>query len=108
MTKDPLDANLQLIADNIDEIEVTDNAEDADVLVCPLATKPLFLPDNLVAHCAKCFRLVQHRPHVPKTPEKLCTDCAKKSIAENKGSELMITKESVDDIVMEIKKKVTN
>jgi hypothetical protein len=108
MKDDALDANLQLIADNIDEIEIADNGEDADILVCPLATKPLFLPDNLVAHCAKCFRLVQHRPHVPKIPEKLCTDCAKKSIAENKGSELMITKQSLDDIVMEIKKKVVS
>jgi hypothetical protein len=106
--KDPLDANLQLIADHIDEIEVTDNGEDADVLVCPLATTPLLVANNLVAHCAKCFRLVQHRPHVPKTPQKLCTDCAKKSIAENKGSELMITKESLDDVIREIKKKVTN
>ena len=104
--KDPLDANLQLLADHIDEIEVSDNPEDADVLVCSLVTKPLLMADNLVAHCSKCFRLVQHRPHVPRTPQKLCTDCARKSIKKDDDPKLFITKDSLDEIVSGIKKKV--
>lgn len=106
--KAPLEKNLQLLADHIDEIEVADNPEDADILVCSLVTKPLLLPDNLVAHCSKCFRLVQHRPHVPRTPERLCTDCATKSIKKDTDAHLFITKQSLDEIISEISKKVRN
>jgi|SRR6187402_1726395 len=106
--KDPLEKNLQLIADNIDEIEISDDPESADILVCSLVTKPLMLPDNLVAHCSRCFRMVQHRPHVPKTPMKLCSDCATKSIKKDDSPRLFITKDSLDEIVSQIKKKVTN
>ena len=106
--KDPLEKNLQLIADNIDKMEISDDPESADILVCPLVTQPLMLPDNLVAHCSKCFRLVQHRPHVPKMPVKLCTDCATKSIKKDDDPRLFITQQSVDEIVSQIKKRVTN
>ena len=106
--KDSFEKSLQLIVDNIDQIEISEDPESADILICPLASKPLLMPDNLVAHCSKCFRLVQHRPHVPKTPQKLCVDCAKKSIKKDDDPRLFITKDSIDDIVSQIKKKVTN
>ena len=106
--KDPLESNLQLLADNIDSIEIADDPEEADILVCSLVTKPLMLPDNLVAHCSKCFRLVQHRPHIPRMPQKLCTDCATKAITKDVDARLFITQQSLDEIVSEIRKKVRN
>jgi hypothetical protein len=50
---------------------------DADFIVCVLATDPLMLPDNRINVCCKCFRAIQHRPHVPVMPKKVCFECIK-------------------------------
>ena len=49
-----------------------DNAEDTDASVCCLITNLLIPADNLVVHCSICFRMIQFRPDVPKTPRKVC------------------------------------
>ena len=45
-------------------------------MVCRRLTSPLLLPDNLIDLCSKCGEAIQHRPHVPKRPPKICDDCA--------------------------------
>jgi hypothetical protein len=58
------------------EIDDECNAEHADVLVCARLTQPLIMPDNAIGICDQCGEAVQHRPHVPKQPRKLCLVCA--------------------------------
>jgi hypothetical protein len=60
-------------------IEIADSdaeAELADALICARLTSPLLLPDNLIDLCSKCGEAIQHRPHVPKRPPKICLECA--------------------------------
>lgn len=52
-----------------------DNAEHADLLVCARLTTPLLMPDNRIGFCCKCGEAIQHRPHVPKSPYKMCCEC---------------------------------
>lgn len=74
---------IKYLSEHPDEIEIVDEnfGEQAAIVVCRLATSPLMMPDNLVATCTKCFRMVQFRPHAPKTPPKVCDECASKEIA---------------------------
>ena len=72
-----------------------DNAEDADVLICCLITNPLILPDNLVGHCSTCYRRIQFRPNVPKTPRKVCEECAPVITADDK---YIVTEKTTDDL----------
>jgi len=54
----------------------TEEAEEADVMVCMPWTIPPILPDNQRAKCGVCGHIVQHRPNVPKRPMRVCVDCA--------------------------------
>jgi hypothetical protein len=36
----------------------------------------MYLPDNVVSHCARCFCLTQHRPDIPPHLQKICVECA--------------------------------
>jgi hypothetical protein len=53
-----------------------DEAESADFVVCVLATDQTPFTDNVFAFCCKCDVKVQHRPHAPKAPKKICMACA--------------------------------
>ena len=88
----------------LESLEVADG-EDADCLVCRLHTTPLQLPDNLVGHCARCFRMIQYRPHAPKTPEKVCDDCAVKGMAKDGDVRIQITEASLADLRAILAKK---
>lgn len=60
-------------------IEVRSQAEceQADFVVCCLRSKdPGAFTDNLVGSCTVCGREIVYRPHVPKTPPKICMECA--------------------------------
>ena len=60
-------------------IEIVDDeaeAEAADIVVCRRLTSPLLMHDNLIDLCSKCGEAIQHRPHVPKRPPKVCDQCA--------------------------------
>ena len=49
-----------------------------DVVVCCRWSEgePLLMPGNLIADCAwGCGHKVQHRPHVPAAPAKVCIPC---------------------------------
>ena len=80
-----------------------DNAEDADVLVCCVITDPLILPDNLVGHCSTCYRRIQFRPNVPKTPRKVCEECAPKEITADE--KFIVTEKTMDDLAEFIRNK---
>lgn len=59
------------------KFEITDDVEGVELFVAPLFTVPLYLPDNKVALCCKCFRSVQHRPDpVIAGLKKICIECA--------------------------------
>lgn len=51
------------------------DAEKADAVGCAPATIPLYYADNVTCPCAHCGVLLQHRPHMPMRPPKLCLDC---------------------------------
>jgi hypothetical protein len=58
------------------EIDDDGNGEHADAVVCVRLTQPLIMPDNVIGLCAECGEAIQHRPHVPKQPRKICMECA--------------------------------
>lgn len=94
-----------------DEIEVVSDgeaAEQADVTICRLMTVPLLLPDNLVASCSECRRLIQFRPHAPKTPRRLCDECAGPIVAremKDKDFRALITERTVADVAALLRRK---
>jgi hypothetical protein len=64
-----------------------EEAEQADIAVCVLATVKTPFTDNLIGVCSDCGREVQHRPHLPKAPRKICMDCAAKLMKEMSGED---------------------
>lgn len=61
----------------------------ADVVVCRLAPsgEKLLMPDNLLGHCPKCFRMIQFRPDVPKLVPRICDECMRPEIAKRAQTE---------------------
>jgi len=57
-------------------VEVRDavECEKATFVVCVPAAESKFM-DNVHTTCAFCGAAIVHRPHVPKTPPKICLDC---------------------------------
>lgn len=93
---------------NVLEIDEEGNAEDADVMVCMRLTSPLMLPDNEIDICADCGEAIQHRPHVPRVPRKICFECAEpqiKKLAAKGELHSIITPETAADIAAYIRKK---
>lgn len=103
------DRLVEFMADKFDEIEVEKgDGEHADFVLCRLATTPLIEPDNLVATCSKCFRMVQFRPHAPKKPPRICDECAAPEMAARakKGElEMIITENTAKDLLSILAKK---
>jgi hypothetical protein len=93
---------MKRLSENLDKLEITDG-EDSDVLVCRLITEPLYMNDNLVGLCSDCHRMIQFRPHAPKTPKKVCDDCAIKGM--DKDARFVITEQSLNDLQAFIKKQ---
>lgn len=79
-----------------------------DVIVCRLAPQgaPLLVPDNLVGHCSKCWRMVQFRPHAPKV-RRVCDQCLRLELAEQKagGFKFLITENTLSDLATYAKKR---
>ena len=84
---------------------VDDNAEDedAEILVCRLMTDPLILLDNLVGRCSICFRMIQFRPDVPKTPRKVSEERAPKEITAN--DKFAVREKTMDELAEFIRNK---
>ena len=60
-----------------------EEAEEAEAVLCLELSfdQPMLFPDNVKANCADCETLLQHRPHVPQKPAKLCLTCLMKRVA---------------------------
>lgn len=102
---------VKYLADAAVDVEVVGQGEgeECDVVVCRLKTEPLLLPDNVVAPCAKCFRLVQFRPHAPKRPAKWCDECTAKQIAKDGGDhQVTITEKTAADVAEYYRKRGMN
>jgi len=85
-------------------MDISDNnGEDCDYLVCPPISRPLCAPDNLVGHCATCRRMIQFRPHAPKSPVRICTACARKQ--KMLADEIVFTAETVKDFIRHVLKR---
>ena len=96
------------LSNKIDVVGDGSEAEDADCVICRLITDPLIMRDNLVGTCSKCFRMIQFRPHVPKTPPKVCDECAMPIIKRHakKGDlHAVITENTAQDIANYLRKK---
>jgi hypothetical protein len=92
-------------------VDDPDEAECADSVVCRRLTQPLLLPDNMIDLCSKCGEAIQHRPHVPKTPPKICDECATTIMeAEAAKGELvvMITPKTAGEVIAWYEKKNAN
>lgn len=55
-----------------------EEAEKAEFVVCILAgqEEEIFKKDNISTKCADCGVDIVHRPSAPKTPPKICMECA--------------------------------
>jgi hypothetical protein len=78
------------------KVTVTDDVDDAEMLVCLRLTDPLKLADNLIDVCSKCRLAIQHRPNVPDVP-KVCEVCAT-PLFTNPDTRLMITPKTVQEV----------
>ena len=111
MNKKPYSEWVEFLAkhpDKVDVVEDGDAAEIADVVICRLVTSPLMMPDNLVGHCSKCFRMVQFRPYAPKTPMRVCDECAGqmfKKEMKDKDFKSFITPNTMRDVQDYLRKK---
>lgn len=79
----------------------TDDAEAAEYVVCVRATDFSPYKDNVFSFCCECGEKVQHRPHVPTVPKKICLKCATpmmEEAAKNKSLEIDVTKETAAEV----------
>ena len=93
------------------EIDDDGNADHADIVVCARLTSPLMMPDNKIGFCAECGEAIQYRPHVPKSPRKMCMECvvplATKLAAKGKLTSI-ITPTTVAELKAHLRKKNAN
>jgi hypothetical protein len=89
-------------------VEDPDEAEDADAVVCIRLTSPLMLPDNEIGLCSVCGEAIQFRPFGPKSPPKICWECAEPAAAASaaKGELVtMITPKTAAEVADYLRKK---
>jgi hypothetical protein len=53
-----------------------EDCEGADFVVCCRSGMWTPFTDNVAASCADCGHPIFHRPTAPKTPPKICIECA--------------------------------
>lgn len=93
---------------NTVEIDEDGNGEHADAVVCMRLTTPLLMPDNQLDICSKCGEAIQHRPHVPKRPPKVCMECVAPDAARaaRKGElHSIITTKTAGELAAYLRKK---
>lgn len=67
------------------QVKSDEECEEADCVVCILASESTPFTDNLKGPCAKCGIELQFRPHVPKKPPKWCLACTLKEIEADRA-----------------------
>lgn len=100
-----------MIPNSFEVVHDPDDAEDVDFVVCRRLTSPLLEPDNLIDLCCKCGEAIQHRPHIPKGPPKVCDPCIipiLDSEAEKGELHMMITPKTALEIEEWLRKKKAN
>lgn len=60
------------------------DAEECDLVIC-VSGQRFYFRDNIFTVCADCGGAIQHRPHVPKKPPKVCMGCASKRMKADGG-----------------------
>lgn len=73
-----------------------DTAEDSAFVVC--SYPPPRFPDDCWSSCSKCGRAIVHRPHAPKKPPKICSDCFR-TLAPADFGQPAATPETLKDLV---------
>jgi predicted amidophosphoribosyltransferase len=94
---------------SLEVVSSSDEAEDADIMVCRVMTDPLYFPDNHVGFCADCHQPIQWRPHAPKTPKRVCDDCAFPVMAKEaeKGElKIQVTEKTAAEVFAFIARKM--
>jgi hypothetical protein len=79
-------------------LQISDDHNDGDVVVCMRLTAPLILPDNIIGICAECGCKVQLRPHVPKILRVVCVACVSDVVADNRDLDFGITSETLEEL----------
>lgn len=93
------------------KFEIGGDGEQADILVCVRLTSPLMLSDNEIGLCSECGEAIQHRPHVPKSPRKMCLECAGQLVGADAATgelSVMITPETFAELESYFRKKNAN
>jgi hypothetical protein len=89
-----------------------DDAESAGAVICMRLTSPLMMPDNVIGVCSQCGEAIQHRPHVPRTPLKICCEClgplAKVEVEKGDPVTVVITPKIVAELAACLRKKNAN
>lgn len=72
--------------------------EEADFLVCALASSPVGFADDLFGVCCQCTVAIRFRPHASKTIAKMCVACTAMQIKD--GDEIGVTKETAAEVAL--------
>jgi hypothetical protein len=90
------------------QIVEPEEAEIADAMICIAITDPLIFPDNEIASCADCGKLLQHRPNAPKKPKKVCISCISPLLeeeAKNGNLTTMFTQKTLSEVIDYVNRK---
>jgi hypothetical protein len=96
------------MANSVTISDDADDAESADYFVCILATDPTAFTDNVFDFCCKCGVKVQHRPHGPTVPKRICISCAMPGLERDaaKGElEVMATSRTAQEVAAHFRKR---
>ena len=91
------------------EIEMGDDAdaEASDAVICVRLTSPLLLPDNEIGLCSECGEAIQYRPHAPKRPPKICSECLV-SFVKDETATIVTTPTIIAEVAAQLRKKNAN
>lgn len=87
---------------------ISDNYDGADIFVGTRLTHPMYLPDNVVTPCVRCFHLIQHRPDVPQHLPKICLECAMPGMEQAKSKrelDVTVSRRHADEFIAWLNKK---
>lgn len=82
-----------------------EEAEEADFVVCVRSDQATPFTDNLHSPCSECGVSVQYRPHAPKKPKRICMECAVGLLEDEDLEDSIITTETQQEAIKEIKKQ---
>lgn len=87
------------------------DGENATYVVCVPASTPAHFDDDVIAECCECGQKVRHRPHVPKKPKRICTDCISQqfgslaNLVNNPDAKVLASEKTIEEVAMISRKK---